>query len=186
MLKNDREYVSTKKKIRKLEDALRIADKTTVEMPDFIFDAMVAGIQSQIDDMKAEVQEYEQLAGSNTIAVESLENIGELLIKARISHGYNQKNLAAKVGLSPQQIQKYEADEYQSADLKKIVEIAAALELTMEGIGSLKGKSLKWNIPVSVDSFSVKANEITVEKVQNSSWISTQQEKTTYNFNKVA
>jgi hypothetical protein len=59
MLKNNREYVSTKKKIRKLEEALRIADKTAVEMPDFIFEAMVAGIRSQIDDMKADVQEYE-------------------------------------------------------------------------------------------------------------------------------
>ncbi len=66
MLKNNREHVSTKKKIRKLEDALRIADKTTVEMPDFIFDAMVAGIQSQIDDMETEVREYEQLTGSNS------------------------------------------------------------------------------------------------------------------------
>ena len=186
MLKNNREYVSTKKKVRKLQDALKIADTTTMEMPDFIFDAMISGIKSQIEDMKIEIREYEQLAGLNAIPVESIENIGQMLIKARIAHRYSQKDLATRVGVSPQQIQKYEADEYQSTDLRKIAEISSSLDLNLEGIGLLKGNKQKWGINSGMDTFSFTQENITVKNVKRSSWITTQREDKAYNFNKVA
>ncbi len=138
MIKNRKQYYSTKKKIKDLENALKTANSNKVKMSQSIYQAMIAGIQSQIDDMKAELQEYDQLADANSIPLESLESIGKLLIKARISHKYSQKDLAEKLGFSQQQIQKYEADEFQSADLKRIVKVAKALELSLQGTGLIK------------------------------------------------
>jgi len=58
MIKNKKEYNSTNKKIGELERALKIADKTKIEMDDIVFEAMVSGIESQIDDMKTEIDKY--------------------------------------------------------------------------------------------------------------------------------
>jgi transcriptional regulator with XRE-family HTH domain len=40
-----------------------------------------------------------------------------------------QKELAAKIGVQEQQIQRYEADRYASASLTRLTEIARALEI---------------------------------------------------------
>jgi HTH-type transcriptional regulator / antitoxin HipB len=47
------------------------------------------------------------------------------LIKARISTGMTQKELAAKIGVQEQQIQRYKENQY----LARLTEIARALEI---------------------------------------------------------
>jgi transcriptional regulator with XRE-family HTH domain len=49
------------------------------------------------------------------------------LIRARISAGLSQRELAARLGLKEQQIQRYEATNYETASLRRVLEIAAAL-----------------------------------------------------------
>ena len=46
---------------------------------------------------------------------------------SRIAAGLSQKELAAKLGLKPQQIQRYEADNYQGASLGRVNAILRAL-----------------------------------------------------------
>lgn len=56
-----------------------------------------------------------------------LENLPEMLIEERIRLGFTQKQLAEKMGLKEQQIQRYEANRYQSASLRRLQEVAKAL-----------------------------------------------------------
>ena len=50
-----------------------------------------------------------------------------VLIKARIAQGLSQKDLAERLGLQEQQIQRYEATDYASASLTRIKEVVSAL-----------------------------------------------------------
>ena len=50
-----------------------------------------------------------------------------VLIKARIAQGLSQKDLAERLGLQEQQIQRYEATDYASASLTRIREVVSAL-----------------------------------------------------------
>lgn len=56
-----------------------------------------------------------------------LENLPEMLIEERVRLGLTQKQLADKMGLKEQQIQRYESSRYQSASLRRLQEVAKAL-----------------------------------------------------------
>lgn len=51
----------------------------------------------------------------------------ESLVDERKKLGLTQKELAERLGIKEQQIQRYEATRYQSASLKRIVEITEAM-----------------------------------------------------------
>ena len=56
-----------------------------------------------------------------------LENLPEMLVEERLRLELTQKQLAEKMGLKEQQIQRYEATRYQSASLRRLQEVAEAL-----------------------------------------------------------
>ncbi|MFX8106508.1 helix-turn-helix transcriptional regulator, partial [Acinetobacter baumannii] len=74
------------------------------------------------------------------LSVGNLDALSDLLIAARIARGMTQKDLANFLGLKMQQIQKYEADQYQTASLRRIATIAEALGLDVHQAGELAGQ----------------------------------------------
>ncbi len=56
-----------------------------------------------------------------------VECLPESLVDERKKLGLTQKELAERLGIKEQQIQRYEATRYQSASLKRIVEVAEAM-----------------------------------------------------------
>ena len=75
------------------------------------------------------MREYESLKAGK-FPMDELSGVAELptvLIKARIAQGLSQKDLAERLGLQEQQIQRYEATEYASASLTRIKEVVSAL-----------------------------------------------------------
>ena len=61
------------------------------------------------------------------VEIESLDDLPDGLIKARIASGLSQKDLADRLNLKEQQIQRYEADRYASASLQRIQQVARAI-----------------------------------------------------------
>jgi HTH-type transcriptional regulator/antitoxin HipB len=53
------------------------------------------------------------------------------LIRARIARGLTQRQLAERVGLPEQAVQRYEAADYAGVSFARLVEIADALEVTI-------------------------------------------------------
>lgn len=139
MIKNERQLTAAKRQIAKLGEALSLSKERTCKMDPRIYEAMVAGIQSQIDDIKKEVQDYELIVSSQQIPSGTLSDIGKQLIKARIARGYTQNELAEKVGVKPQQIQKYESNEYSSIGMKTLVKIIDALGAVVDTFIELEG-----------------------------------------------
>ncbi len=50
-----------------------------------------------------------------TLKLDSLDALPKVLIQGRIAAGLTQEDLAARLGLKPQQIQRYEASDYHIA-----------------------------------------------------------------------
>ena len=130
MIKNERQYRITKAQAEKFQRT--IADVTANPKPSLhpaFRKAELDGLKSQFKDLKNELHEYEALRSGKrrVIALDSIEELPKTLIKARIAAGLSQEDLAAKLGLKPQQVQRYEATNYQSASLERINEIVRVL-----------------------------------------------------------
>ncbi len=94
-------------------------------------------LRSQLADLQAELGEYESLRAGH-FDVDELRAVATLprvLIKARIAKGMSQRELAERVGMVEQQIQRYEATDYASASLTRIKEIVRALGVDIEDTG---------------------------------------------------
>src|SRR3972149_3850159 len=131
MIQNQRQYKVTKGQISNLKRALEAARKVSGKMDPRVFKAMVASINSQIEELRQQVQEYEKLAEAVSLSLHSAEDLPQLLIKARVARGYTQKDLARKINVKPQLIQKYEITNYRSASLKRVLAIIKALNIDL-------------------------------------------------------
>ena len=70
-----------------------------------------------------------------------MEEVPSILIKARIAKGFSQRQLADALGLKEQQIQRYEAEEYASANLRRLADVARALSLNINEVAEFRATS---------------------------------------------
>ena len=70
-----------------------------------------------------------------------LEELGDVLTMGRVARGYTQQQLAEKLGIQAQQIQKYEATAYSCASLERIIATAKAIQIHIEADIPLKPDS---------------------------------------------
>lgn len=142
MITNERQYEQTRKQLGRLESL--VASTEAGEAGDDGFrDVQAAGLASQINDLRDEILEYEQLRDGATTVFEadSLAGLAETLIKARIARGWTQRNLADALGVAEQQIQRYESTSYRSASLARLCDIAEALGVRVTERAELQNPS---------------------------------------------
>jgi HTH-type transcriptional regulator/antitoxin HigA len=91
------------------------------------------GLQITIDSLKKEIEEYDALKQEQTpIKIASIQELPLALIKARIAMGMTQKELAEKMGVKEQQVQRDEANQYSSAGFQRIAAVAASLNINIQ------------------------------------------------------
>jgi len=133
VIKNERQYRITQSHAAKFRTTLN--ELTTTSRPKNVHPklwvAQRAGVRSQLRDLEAELRYYERLKSDRpkTLKLNSLDALPKVLIEARIAAGLTQEDLAARLGLKPQQIQRYEASDYQTASLARLLGIARVLNL---------------------------------------------------------
>ncbi len=138
MIKNERQYRITKAQAVRFSqtlDSLRRRSGETDGVHPIIAKAQEDALRSQLTDLEGELREYESLKAGN-FQMGDLNVVAELpytLIKARISQGLSQKDLAKRLRLKEQQIQRYEATDYATASLARIREVVEALGATTSG-----------------------------------------------------
>lgn len=133
MIQNEHQYKVTQTKLRELEKSLLDLDVERSNLSVRLLQAEKKGIQVLIDRLRSEVVEYDNLKQQKTpIQISSIDELAIGLIKARISRGMTQKELAVKIGVQEQQIQRYEENRYASASLARLTEIARALEIIFD------------------------------------------------------
>lgn len=132
MIKNERQYRITKAQIEKFSDALAQLSTSVQSEPSvhpLLKKAEREAMESQIAELRAQLEEYEALKSGQhaVLELDSLEALPRALIKARIAAGLTQKDLAERLGLKEQQIQRYEETEYASANFARLVEVSRAI-----------------------------------------------------------
>lgn len=141
MIRNERQYRITRAEATRFQEALVAARNASPrpKIDPLFLQAEIDGLQSQLEEMLEEIQVYEQLRdGSQAIpSVNSVQDVPGALIQSRIRAGLTQEQLAERVNLKPQQIQRYEATDYASASLSRVAEIASVLELSLEASHAL-------------------------------------------------
>lgn len=92
---------------------------------------MIDALRMQIEDLEREISEYEDLKEGRLLSfgAEDLDSLGELLTKARIARGLTQAGLGEILGMTQQQVQRYERDGWQKISLWRLAEAAGALGL---------------------------------------------------------
>jgi ribosome-binding protein aMBF1 (putative translation factor) len=131
MIQNEHQYKVTKGEIDKLQ---QVIDKLLEQqnIPPSQLSAMQNSFQTQIDRMQMEIQEYEDLkVGKVEITMGSIEDLPKVLIQKRISLGMTQKELATKLGIKEQMVQRYEASGYESIGLVRLMEVWNALSVSI-------------------------------------------------------
>ena len=133
MIKNERQYRITKAQAVKFSDALNSLRQRPGDdgIHPLMAKAQEDALSSQLADLENELHEYESLKAGD-FQMDSLSVVADLpsiLIKARIAQGLSQRDLAERVGLKEQQIQRYEATDYASANLARIKEVASVFRV---------------------------------------------------------
>jgi len=130
MIKNDRQFRITKAQVARFEAALKeLAASPRKDLHPAPRNAETDALRSQLHDLRKEMEEYNALKSGKrkTVALASLDELPRTMIRARIAAGLTQEKLAAKLGLKPQQIQRYEATDYRSASMQRMNEVLRAL-----------------------------------------------------------
>jgi len=132
MIKNQRQYKITNAQLNKLRKTLRDyagrGDSAKSVHP-ALYKAQIEALESQIDELHSDIVEYESLLSGErkVIELKSFEDLPRALIQARIAAGLSQKDLADRLNLKEQQIQRYEATEYSSVSIARIKGIIKSL-----------------------------------------------------------
>ena len=134
MIYSDKQYSVSSTQRSKLQEALAAA-KARATNQAWLKQAEIDGLKSQVADIEAELAEYDllksgQVSFSKTYALEELPHV---LVQARIASGMSQTDLAEKLGMKPQQVQRYEATDYMGASLGRLIEISKALGVKTSG-----------------------------------------------------
>jgi Zn-dependent peptidase ImmA (M78 family)/transcriptional regulator with XRE-family HTH domain len=131
MIKNDRQYAVTKSHVSRLRELRqRIArDQQRANSEMGLFE--IQTLHGELQQLSDELAEYEALkSGAMDIgALTNVDDLPKLLIRARIAAGYSQKDLADKLNLKEQQIQRYEASDYAGASLGRLQDIGRVLNI---------------------------------------------------------
>ena len=135
MIKNDKQYRITKAQCRRFEDALAELSRQVrpVNIAPRLWQAQRDAAESQLHDLQEQIDGYERLhvGKSKELVLETVEDLPKTLIRARIASGMTQEGLAHRLGLKTQQVQRYEATEYESASFARIRKVVQALGLRM-------------------------------------------------------
>lgn len=134
MIKNERQYRITKAQADKFEEALARAlgpSDSNGNLHPLILKAQQDALRSQLEELREQLEEYDALrSGKHSVFIlDSFEDLPRALIKARIALGLSQKELADRLGIKEQQLQRYEADEYATASIVRLKQVIQALGL---------------------------------------------------------
>lgn len=133
MIANERQYRITQSAAREFEEALERLDAVEAHRSTELRQVMRDAMESQLDDLREQLAEYDALRSGKVSVLElaSLDELPEALICARIAAGLTQKELARRLHLKEQQVQRYEATRYAGASLGRIQAVAEALGVTI-------------------------------------------------------
>jgi len=135
---NARQYRITKAQLARFERAVEAGEKDRGPksgQESIAHDVLLRQAREQASDLRRELEEYERVAGSRilTVEVHSLADLPSALIHARVASGLTQRELAERVGVTAQQVQRDEQTEYAQASLERLQRVWQAVGAQLDG-----------------------------------------------------
>lgn len=172
MITNERQYRITSAQLEKLKTVIKDFDiKAAAERTKskILAKAEIEALRSEYENLSMQLLEYETLK-SGTVEIlkaSNLEEVPSILIRARIAKGFSQRQLAEEIGLKEQQIQRYEAEEYASANLQRLAEVANALGLHISEVAEFRAISQK---PLDADKDDLAWDQFPIKEMYRRNW----------------
>ena len=136
VIKNERQYRITKTQAGKFEKAIREMENAPPKngVPSKLRQAQVDALRSQWTELQEQIKEYELLRSGKRrlLQLDSFADLPRALIQARIASGMSQEDLAERLGIKPQQVQRYEATDYLGASLSRVSEVVRVLGIQVQ------------------------------------------------------
>lgn len=141
MIATENQYKVTSRKLNKLRQALHDLEYVSDVEPMFL-KAQTLSLTETMQELEEQMSEYEALRSGSVaeISLNSLADLPKALVKARVARGFSQSELAGMLGMRPQQVQRWESEEYASASFASLARIASALKLDMSHIVHLNDR----------------------------------------------
>ena len=136
MITNERQYQISQAQVAKFRAAIDAPATSMRTLHPRARKALREAAQSQLDDLLAEVADYERLRDGRltTITAESIAELAPALIKARIMRNWTQKELADRLSVAEQQVQRLEATQYKGVSVERLQAVADALKLRVREV----------------------------------------------------
>lgn len=135
MIKTERQYRITRSQVERFQHVLEELQARPTKVGDPLRRQFeMAAVEAQVRELTDQLVEYERLkAGDLEVGpLPSVEELPKVLIRARIAAGLTQRDLAERLGLAEQQVQRYEANDWRTASLDRLIHVAKALGLTSD------------------------------------------------------
>ncbi len=172
MITNERQYRITIAQLEKLKTAIDTFDiklSTKRTKSKVLAKAEIDALRSEYERLSIQLREYETLK-SGTVEIlkaSNLEELPSILIRARIAKGLSQRQLADALGLKEQQIQRYEAEKYASANLHRLAEVARALGLNINEVAEFRATSQE---PLDIENDTLAWDQFPIKEMYRRNW----------------
>ncbi|WP_313931745.1 helix-turn-helix transcriptional regulator [Nostoc punctiforme] len=138
MIKNEQQYQNSLDWLQRFEQSIAQLDNNEqLKAEPERWKLHRDSYQSQVDELKLEISEYERLINCDTskplkIKIDSLNKLPNALVKARLAAKISQQELADRLGIDEQRVYEYEDTDYQCASFVEILEVSTALGIEFE------------------------------------------------------
>lgn len=132
MITNERQLQTARVDADRFRAALA-EDGAVAGVDPVVIDAQRVAMTAQLTELESDIADYLDLKSGRvrTFGVANLTDLPAVLIKARIAAGMTQRDLAERLQLKEQQIQRYEAHLYEGASFSRVADVAAAVGLAL-------------------------------------------------------
>lgn len=140
MITNERQLQITRRDIDRFKAAVD-GDMVESGVDPAILRAQQDAAAAQIRELQGQVDDYVRLRSGRVreFRIGALSDLPRALISCRIASGMTQRELADRLSLKEQQIQRYEIQNYQGASFSRIADVADAVGIELPGELRLAG-----------------------------------------------
>ena len=136
MIKNQKQYKISKKSLEDINQKIVILKAEGYQLS-IKKQLILISLEDVSRDLEKEIVEYDLLRKDLSIILKSrtLSELPYLIIEYKIASGLTQKEFSEKAGMKEQQLQRYEAEDFQGISFRNLLRIlhAIGLEVTVRG-----------------------------------------------------
>jgi len=135
MIKNDRQYKYTKRKLREFQKDLNAVQKEYAAGNPNKLRLLSQGYREHIEQLSSEIAEYERIKKTplpRVLKVRGLSELSTQLARLRIGRKITQAQLAIKLGCKQSDISRLEREDYRGYTMNQLEKITESLNANIE------------------------------------------------------